>query len=573
MTRKVLEPEEKDAIGELFWRDPVAFCVNTMPHYFVGSCDPSTKGRGENSPMAGVEEFDDYSNLFIPQTGEDCEMPWVHRGILAIMLRRADWLGIYGQLEEIVSEFVAESSDGTVVNVFRYTEDRKGLEFAISFDQVQCMIPRGTSKTTLTKMAMVALIAYEVVDYFVYVSAASPHAETQIADIKDIINSKPRFTEIYGAQKPAQRTGKPWAADEFETESGVLVGARGVDGQIRGLSVKGRRPKLIILDDIEDEENVATEEQRNKLNRKFHSVIEPALRTIYPPNDPYPPTLLAINTLLSEASLNGDFLKSEYWLSIRFGAKDKQGRFWFPIKMDAKEYEKKRKKFLEAGQLHTFHLEYDNKSVSEQDQLVIQKNIKVRGMPDETPVWNVLACDPAISEDEKADEATLTVAALDSSNSHIYVRENKGKQGWHVSDYLNEIFTLVSTYNIQLVGVESNAYQAVLLQLLQVEMMKRNVFFTVVGLTHHKKKEARVKGWLQPLYANGMISHERGFPELDDQLVNWYDTSVKKDRADSLAMAVSLFTEYRHLLGQPSEVEVAEKTKAIGRVARKMRVI
>lgn len=546
MVHKKLSPKEIEQLGELFFRDPLIAAINLMPHYFKGSCDPASHPRG-------ISEDDSYAKLFIPSYGEKCEMPWVHRGVLAILLRDASWLHTYGETNKILRDFVAKDlHTKTIVPVFQLAPDGR-MEFAIQFDRAQVMLPRGTAKTTLMKIAMVLLIAYQTVDYFVYVSAAAPHAEAQLADVKDIISNKPRFTEIFGDQRPPQRQGKRWSGDEFETESGVLVGARGVDGQIRGLSVKGRRPQLIILDDIEDEENVATKEQRNKLNRKYHSVIEPSLRAINIKGE-YPAMITAINTLLSMASLNGDFLRSKFWLSIRFGAADSQGVFWFPLKMNKEQYERKKQTFIEAGQLATFLLEYDNKEAKDEEKFVIESLIKTKAVPEGVPLWNVLACDPAISEKENADEATIAVLGMEDYTGNLHVRVCDGQQGWHVDKYIDRIFELVEDYNIQLVGVESNAFQAVMLQLLQTEMQKRQRWFALVGLSHHKNKIARIKGWLRPHYINGTISHEQPMTKLTEQIIDLYDKNVKDDRVDVVAMGVELTAQYKHLLG-PAEID------------------
>lgn len=543
-----LLPDEKDKIVSLFWEDPVMAAINLMPHYFAGSCCPASHPNG-------ITEFDDYSKVFIPSVGVACEMPWVHRGCLAVLLRRADWLDLYGETDKIYEEFVAkEIESGQVVKVFKMHEDGS-LSFAVNFDKVQLLLPRGSAKTTLVKIAIVLLIAYKVINYFVYVSAAQPHAEMQLKDIKEIISEKPRFVELFGSLRPAQRQGKSWSSDEIETTTGVMLGARGITGQIRGLQSKGRRPKLIILDDIEDEENVSTELQRKKASKNFHSVVEPALAVIKIPNDQYPPTLIAINTLLSMASLNASFLKSNYWLSVRFGAKDSKGLFWFPLKMNEKEYEAKKLYFTEQGELKTFHLEYDNLELKLSDVLVHEDWIKLRPVGADVRLHHCLAVDPAISEEEKADEAAISVIGMQEDIGLFWVRENIGKQGWHVASMIDKIFELVQQYSIEVVGVESNAYQAVLKQLLKMEMPKRNRYFHVVGLTHHKNKTARVKGWLRPLYSNGTIFHERPFTQLELQLQEWYQDTQKKDRADCLAMAVSVASEFSHLLGEATSID------------------
>ena len=50
----------------------------------------------------------------------------------------------------------------------------------------------------------------------------------------------------------------------MELTNGVVALCRGRGGQIRGLNVGFTRPDCIIVDDVEDEESVSTEEQMGK---------------------------------------------------------------------------------------------------------------------------------------------------------------------------------------------------------------------------------------------------------------------------------------------------------------------
>src|SRR5699024_10753754 len=65
--------------------------------------------------------------------------------------------------------------------------------------------------------------------------------------------------------------------EEYVTQNGVKVMARGAGGQMRGMRYGSTRPQLMILDDLESEEDVRTKEQRAKILAWFNEEALPAI--------------------------------------------------------------------------------------------------------------------------------------------------------------------------------------------------------------------------------------------------------------------------------------------------------
>ena len=84
--------------------------------------------------------------------------------------------------------------------------------------------------------------------------------------------------------------------EEYVTNNGVKVMARGAGGQMRGMRYGSTRPQLMILDDLESEEDVKTKEQRAKMRNWFNEEALPAI-------DKRKGMVLYVGTILSFDSL------------------------------------------------------------------------------------------------------------------------------------------------------------------------------------------------------------------------------------------------------------------------------
>ena len=71
--------------------------------------------------------------------------------------------------------------------------------------------------------------------------------------------------------------GDDWRDGDFVTSTGVRWVAKGAGMKIRGLRWREFRPDLMLIDDLENDERVATPEQRKKLKNWFTKAALPAL--------------------------------------------------------------------------------------------------------------------------------------------------------------------------------------------------------------------------------------------------------------------------------------------------------
>lgn len=513
-----LSPSEKRALAARGFSDPVWFCRYFLPEWF-----PS-------------------------------EIPWVHRGILSIVLRKTEFLKTYGELEEIFSNFffLEDPSDEKSPRhpIFILEEGQIKIR-AKNF--VEIMMPRGFSKTTLLNACVLMMILYHEREFPVYLSESGPHAEAQLGNVKRQLAENPKIQMVFGDLRPGRQDSAKWREDEIETTSGVFALARGRGGQVRGTNRDARRPDQIIIDDVEDEESVNTEEQRKKTRKWFYEAVRPALAKMNPSAG-----IVVLGTLLHKEALLQILSLDPAFTVIRFGAVAQSGSALWPEMMSLSDLETTKLSFAAAGNLAGFYREYHN--VLRDDESAPFKERFLRwGRPSEEIVIKALACDPAISEHKKSDYFALGCAGMTEKGS-IVVLGCEGWRGLSPREQVNKYFEWHTRFNLipsDHHGVESNAYQKALIHLIREEMFRRHTYFEVEEIRHGRQdgdKITRIKGVLQPRYAAGYIWHATKFPLLEQLLLDF--PNDKLDLPDVIAMAITMLDPQAALAAGP-EVDLA----------------
>jgi len=492
-----LTKEDKKALAKRGYKDPVFFCKTFLPKLFPG------------------------------------RVPWVHRGLLAILTRKCSFLENYGEVDKIIKNF-AYYRDGQLCSIFYRDADGK-LQMQLG-KYTLVMLPRGFSKTTIAGIAVpVYESVYHDTDFTCYVSETATHAEMQLANTKAELEGNQLILEVFGEKKDSGDRSRKWASEMFETVDGITMAARGRGGQIRGLNHKGRRPKKIICDDLEDKESVSTPEQRQKTKTWAYGDLMPAL----PRLDPNA-TIVALGTLLHQDALLQTWANDPDWTVVKLGALDADGEPVWPENMDLEGLERTKMSFARAGQLSTFYMEYHNQSVATEDQKFRKEYIQY-AQPT-MPILTAVYMDPAISKNVTADNCVIKVAGMEEKGK-IFMLEEWAKRGASPREAVDIFFAMHQKYGCTRAGIESNAYQAALIHLVREEMFRKRHYFEITPVTHKTKKSERIEGILQPRYAGGYIFHAKIFPEYETDLVEW--PNVKKDdRLDAAAGVIALLDPY-----------------------------
>ncbi|MBU5312231.1 phage terminase large subunit [Tissierella carlieri] len=188
--------------------------------------------------------------------------------------------------------------------------------------------PRGHAKSTnFTFKDTLHAVLYQYKHYPIILSDSSDQAEGFLTDIKTELEENRNIIEDFGILK-----GKVWKTGVILTSTDIKVEAIGSGKKIRGRRHRNWRPDLIVLDDIENDENVNTPEQRKKLENWFYKAVSKAGDTYT--DIVYIGTILHYDSLLSKVLKNPEYHCVKYRGVISFSDNHELWNAWETIYTD-----------------------------------------------------------------------------------------------------------------------------------------------------------------------------------------------------------------------------------------------
>jgi len=95
----------------------------------------------------------------------------------------------------------------------------------------------------------------------------------------------------------------------IEKDKVMYLKGRGSGQSLRGTRIQGKRPNIVILDDIENDEKHSTKESRTKLKNWFYNVVIPSI-------NPNKFEFIYIGTPIHEDSLLMNLVDSDVWKTL-----------------------------------------------------------------------------------------------------------------------------------------------------------------------------------------------------------------------------------------------------------------
>lgn len=376
--------------------------------------------------------------------------------------------------------------------------------------------------------------------YIVFILSSQNAASNRLKEIKDEYED-PRNTAL-SANLVEKKVDNQYAyevvvLDEMDRKINVRLEAYGKGASVRGLTHRGRRPDLVVIDDPQDLEDAESDTILEKDWRWFLSDIKylgQHTRIFLIGNN------LGEKCILERVFRYADELDFE---TMRIPILDKNGNSNWPAKYCLEEIYKERDAFVEMGKTDVWYRERMCIAVSPDQQIIKPEWFQTYDPRDISPYQmnTYVTVDPAISEKEGADYSVVCCVGVTKENHWFVLDMDYGR--WNPSRLIDSIFQMVATYRPVSVGIEKVAYQAAIEHFVKKEMPKRNIFFEVHPLKAKMKKAQRIQ-LLQPRFAAGTIWFPQGDPawlrELKAQLLSLTPTGCKSahdDLADCLAYA------------------------------------
>ena len=344
-------------------------------------------------------------------------------------------------------------------------------------------------------------------------------------------------------KKRASKRRRKWAEGFFTTGTGITVQAKGSGGSLRGVRVGPQRPDLIICDDIEKDELVATAEGRRKLEHWLRRVVMPALA----PDG----QLLILGSIIHHDSLLANlrdrrrFPRWDYRVYRALEAvRGDDGEFHrvalWPSRWPVHKLDEERER---VGTL-AFEQEYQANPID--DSLRVFRPEWLRRYDDselvEENLLTLMTVDPATGV-SGGDYFAIWVGSVDRETGVIYTRALTIERIGIVRQ-VKRIIAAFEQWQPARVGIETVAYQVALKEVLEEESRKRGLYIPVVGIQTTANKRARIEG-SSIFYENGMFRLPAELEQEIEQQFLHFPKARHDDAPDVCAMGIELARSFR----------------------------
>jgi len=418
--------------------------------------------------------------------------------------------------------------------------------------RIMFVAPRNSAKTTCcAKRAPLWLLGRDRDVKILILSRTGAKARSNMRFIRVNIESNERVKRVF----PGLRPSAPWGEEMLTVENSRMDGEASVIATGLGGTITGFRADILIVDDLVDKTNVATENQRSKVIEFWNEMVFPTLN----PNG----RIFIICTRWHNKDfysrlMEQDAYKGNIHVMSAF-EQDERGRLvldenelpisYWPERWPAEKLLSVKE---EIGSL-AFNCQYLN-DPSGYEGLLFNPDHLTFYNPDTAIPAHLgdldfyMALDPNIKEDPKSDNTAIITGAIDRKLRDVYILDMWAQP----LGFVNQVKKLKEygsrrwlpyvpkEVTIRKIGIESVAYQRALQQ------SGYTMGLPVVEVQHTKTDKITRILRNQPHFENGRIK----FPDPETHPTNWWDDFYEEyvtfprgrrdDRMDGLDILIEI---------------------------------
>ena len=464
-------------------------------------------------------------------------------------------------IEGFQRHYLWEKFDGSVPTAGFH---RTMWEEACNEDLRRCAwaAPRNHAKSTaITFTFGMAAICFRIRDHVMIVSDSYDQAVHQLKEIKNEFYENEELKNDFGVRGFLKDTEAEIIL-EFTDGYQVRVIARGSEQRLRGLKWRGKRPNLVLGDDLEFDEIVTNPERLKKFKDWFFKQLLPAgskdclFRIVG--------TILAFNSLLM------DLMKDGMWTTHLWRAHEAFDDFTnilWPERWPEKDLREERQTFINQGKADGYSQEYLNQPIAEGNNFFEKEDLQDipfqfyrdwETNPGKRPLVFYASMDLAVSTRQSADRSVINIATVDADRylDIIDVRMDR----WGPKDLVDQMFEVDEEYEIETWFIESGTILKAIGPYLEEEMARRNRFLNLHLMIPSKDKVTRAKS-IQARHKAGRVRYDKSadwYPGVEQELLQ-FPRGAHDDFVDTMSQYGLALDE---IITPPTEDEVEEEEYA-----------
>lgn len=443
-------------------------------------------------------------------------------------------------------------------------------------EKVACKIARGFAKTTLAKIILAKRTAYMIMRTGLVVSETAEHSVETVKWLKHAVEQQGEYARVFGLErgdKFSTETGEryTWRDDKiqiictlFKDENGrhpvvTLVGT-GIFGQSRGLNVEDYRPDFIMLDDVIDEDNAKTPEQRRKVSERIYGAIA---NTLAPRSEAPNATILFLQTPLHRDDAIEQAKLDPEWTYLEYSCFDSNGRSRWEARFPTVELLKKKQGFINRNMLDvwlremevtitdaalayfrpawlTDHFWHNNSDLPPLNEMTL-----VLGL-DPTPPPKDSAMNSSAAQKD-LDDAVMVVLGV--HKGHVYLLDGYACKSPVPSELWLKMVEFFRRYRFRAAGVETILFARVLKFYFEEKMLTERCYIPIQPIEDRRKKSDRIRQELTDLMFEGRFHVNPKFTDFCQQVFAYPDVS-HDDWLDAVAIALMTLHPFDILEGE-----------------------
>jgi len=417
--------------------------------------------------------------------------------------------------------------------------------YASSAPAAMVIAPRDHAKSSaLTMVFILAATLFRSADYVILISSTEDGAAEQLGNITEELTENEDLIREFGVKK-FLRTSSTDVICEMNDGHRFRILARGAEQRIRGRLWKGKRPNLLVCDDMEDDEQVENADRRRKFRIWFFRAAKQALSKSG--------RIRVHGTVLHDDSLLNRLRKNRTWKHLFYAAHaafDDFSNLLWPERWSERQLKARRQEFIEDGDSAGYSQEFLNNPLDHSDAFLKMADFIPMNADDyESEKVVCASADFAVSRADKANRTSFTIGGKDVDNLLHFLDQRVGR--WNPVEWIDEMFDIQRQWDPVVFWVEGGVIWQAVSGMIYREMQVRDVRINIEVRTPVKDKGTRGRSFQKRMRAGHCRYDKKAewYPGFENELLRFSGSAqaTLDDQFDSAALLSLGFDEFAHV--------------------------